>query len=137
MKKFPLLWMALLFIIGISVADLAALDWRLPLIGAVILLLLAITLHPLRKHLLAGAIVFAGASALTLRTAVLSPFDIRSLIGTQPQIATVVGRLAETPFQRVYERGNRENWRTIAFINLDTISFGPRTNASAFGTLAV
>ncbi|HMC29167.1 MAG TPA: ComEC/Rec2 family competence protein, partial [Verrucomicrobiae bacterium] len=83
------------------------------------------------------AIVFAGASALTLRTAVLSPFDIRNVVRNAPQIATIRGKLSETPFQRVYERGNRENWRTIAFINLDTISFGPRTNVSAFGTLAV
>src|SRR5712671_927848 len=136
MKKWPLLGIALLFILGIAIADYTNVAWPWPTAGAFTLLLLSILVERIRQYVLPASIVFAGAASLTLRTAIISPSDIRRL-GAEPRIATIRGRLTETPFQRVYERGNRESWRTIAFLTLGSISFAGQTNAPASGTLAV
>lgn len=137
MKKWPLLGIALLFILGIVIADYITLDWRWITGSACSLLLLALALERARKYILPLSIVFAGAASLSLRTAIISPYDIRALLGAEPRIATIRGHLTETPYQRVYERRNRENWRTIAFLMLDSISFAAQTNSPAVGTIAL
>src|SRR2546423_14685011 len=134
MKNWPLLGIALLFILGIAVADYTTPDWRCITAVACTFLFLAIALERARKYLLPASIIFAGAATLSLRIAILSHCDIRALMGAELRIATIRGRLTETPFQRVYERGNRENWRTIAFVALDSISFAGQTNVPASGT---
>src|SRR4051812_39815802 len=82
-RERPLLSVAVLLICGIVLGDNVALDWRWPVAIATFLGIVALALATTRaaKLLLAGGIIFTGIALQTIRTAVLSPKDIRSLIG--------------------------------------------------------
>jgi len=136
-KSKPLVIVAGLFIAGIALSNLLEPDWRIIFAAAWVLLLLAVAVEKGREWILAGLMLVAGAASLSLRTSIISPNDLRRLFGDSSQIITVQGRLAETPYQRVYERRNQESWRTIAFVEVDSVSFGTRTNIPAFGTMAI
>jgi len=122
MRKYPLGAVALLFIAGIVLADNFLLNWCWLNVIAWSLLLLAIFIERTRALLLPVLLVLTGALNLCLRTAIVSPCDIRAVVGSSNQIAVVQGRLIETPYQRVYERRQRETWRTIAFVDVDSVS---------------
>ena len=87
---------------------------------AVSLGLLALTLAWARVRVvgLCALIVLTGWTNHTLRTAILSPHDLRRVLGEQPQIVTVRGTLRETPVQRVIERDEQETWRTLARVDV-------------------
>jgi competence protein ComEC len=135
--KRPLLWVALLLICGIAIGDQVALDWRWPAIGAGAVGLAAFILRSARSCLLLSLPVFTGISMQAISSAVLSPNDLRVLIGSSPELATIRGRLTETPFERVYERGQRESWRTLAFVEVSSIAGKSLTNGPAKGVVAV
>jgi hypothetical protein len=137
MKKQPLTAVTLLFVLGTVVADRASLDWRWPMALSCGALLIALSSQRARNYALPLLLVTAGAANLSFRTAILSPRDIRTVATGVPAIATIRGHLTETPFQRVYERGQRESWRTIAFISLESVSFAGHTNQPAPGALAI
>jgi competence protein ComEC len=135
--KRPLLWVALLLISGIIIGDNVALDWRWPAIGAGIVAVAAFILATARRYLLLTIPVLTGISMQTISSAVHSPNDLRVLIGASPEMATIRGRLKETPYERVYERGQREVWRTLAFVEVSSISAKGLSNAPAKGVVAV
>jgi len=137
MRKQPLTAVTLLFGAGIILQDYANCDWRWLVGVAGALLAISFVGGPLRNGFLAAFLVLTGAAALSFRTAIFSPFDLRQIIGSEPAIVTLQGTLTETPFQRVYERGSRENWRTIAFVSVDSMSLARKTNSPATGLLAV
>src|SRR4051794_13037790 len=110
MKKQPLTAVTLLFALGIVIADNVNLDWRWPFGLSCCTLLIAMASQRARNYSLALLLVTAGAANLSLETAIFSPCDIRKIASGVPALATVHGRLTETPFQRVYERGQRESW---------------------------
>src|SRR5436309_3034614 len=103
MRKYPLLGIALLFIAGLVVANYLHLDWRWLFALAITLLLPAIFLERTRVFLLPLLLIITGALGLCLRTGIISPSDIRTVVGSSNQIAIVRGHLTETPYQRLYE----------------------------------
>src|SRR5258706_15407948 len=56
-----------------------------------------------RPFLLWPLLVLTGWTNLTLRTAIISPVDLRVIVGERTELITLRGRLCETPYQRVYE----------------------------------
>src|SRR6266850_1665905 len=137
MRKQPLTAVTLLFGAGIILQNSANVDWRWLVALAGVFLAISFVGGPLRNAFLAAFLVLTGAAAMSFRTAIFSPFDLRQIIGSEPAIVTLQGTLTETPFQRVYERGSRENWRTIAFVSVDSMSLARKTNSPATGLLAV
>src|SRR4051812_18583903 len=105
--------------------------------AAWLFLLLAVAVAKARAWFLAALLVAAGASSLSLQTAIISPHDLRRLVGERSEIVTVRGQLTDTPYERVYERRQRENWRTVAFLNVESISLSSGTNQPAYGLLAI
>src|SRR6266508_5463316 len=71
-----------------------------------------------RVYLLSLLVVLTGWTNLATRTAVISPCDLRTLIGTNLEFVTLRGTLCDTPSQRVYEHRDRESWRTLARVNV-------------------
>src|SRR5690242_2321897 len=57
-------------------------------------------------------VFIAGAVNLTFHTAVLSPKDLRSILGIEPQLATIRGVLLETPIVRIYDQERQPFWHT-------------------------
>ena len=82
-------------------------------------------------------IVLTGWTNHALRTAILSPHDLRRILGEQPEIVTLRGMLRETPTQRVYERNQQESWRTMARIDVTALRRNRQPWQPAAGRMAV
>src|SRR6266496_1811731 len=89
-----------------------------------------------RVYLLSLLAVFIGWTNLATRSAVISPFDLRTLVGTNLEFVTLRGTLCDTPSLRVYEHRGKETWRTLARINVATLQRDAQWHP-AFGRVAV
>jgi hypothetical protein len=75
-----------------------------------------------RAALLCPLMLLAGWTNLSLHTAVLSPNDLRRILGDQPAIVSVRGALRETPSLRAHQRGQKESWRAIAHVEATALT---------------
>jgi Domain of unknown function (DUF4131) len=82
--------------------------------AAFILLALALVREKLRPFLTWPLLVLAGWTKLTVRTAVISPDDRRTLIGNEPAIITVRGILTETPKLKISESNGEQSGHSLA-----------------------
>lgn len=119
----PLLTVALIYSAGIVLADRFA---NLPspfLLLSFSLLLGVAALGWIRaRPILLWVFVFAvGAANLAQRKAVLAPDDLRVVLGERAEIATIRGRLVETPYHRVYEQQEEIVWRTIGRVDVESV----------------
>jgi ComEC/Rec2-related protein len=112
--KRPLVIVALLYVAGVSLGEFlpAPLAFLFP--AALVVLVLALLRRQMRPWLLSLTLVLTGYANMAWRTAVVSPFDLRTLVGEAPAIVTVRGTLAETPTLRVFVHDEQESWRTLA-----------------------
>jgi ComEC/Rec2-related protein len=143
--KRPLAWPALLFIAGIMLGDLAPVRFGLWLgaglalaVGAGALLLSQVRGAHLSTRsavvLLSAAIITAGAAAVTLRTQIVGPNDLRSVVGAEPRIVSVRGRIVEAPYQRFYD----DRSRTLTKVKADQLRFDKTEEwLGVAGTIAV
>jgi competence protein ComEC len=90
-----------------------------------------------RAALLCLLIFLAGWTNLSLHTAVLSPNDLRRILGDQPAIVSVRGVLRETPSLRAHQRGQKESWRAIAQVEATALSTNHQPWQPATGRIAV
>src|SRR5262245_26002651 len=116
----PLFGVALLYAAGILIAEFVTVPPFVLLGLGLAVALFALVLTPIRLHVLCLLIVLAGSANLALRKAVISPSDLRNVVGSQTQLATVRGKLLETPTLRVYDCGEKEPWRTLARLEVDS-----------------
>jgi competence protein ComEC len=79
----------------------------------------------------------AGWTDAALRTAILSPNDLRTLIGSEPALATLRGTLCETPSHRVFVQDEKESWRTLARIEVTDLRPNKQGWQPATGRVAV
>jgi ComEC/Rec2-related protein len=117
--KRPLLMVALVCGAGIVLAD--SMPERFP-VGPSLAVSFALAVAAMSwsraRPVLVWLLVFAvGATILTLQKSVLSPHDLRRVLGSEPVIVTLRGVLPETPWQRTYERDDKESWRTVAYLD--------------------
>jgi ComEC/Rec2-related protein len=122
--KQPLATTSLLYVGGILLAYL----WPLPLTylfgAALALAWVAVFYARARPLLLIPALVLAGWANLAWRMAVLSPHDLRRLIGEQPELMTLRGTLCATPAMRVLKRREEEVLRSVAEVEVMAIQRG-------------
>src|SRR5882672_413876 len=101
--KRPLVTVALLYTAGVLLGEFRPLPlpWLFSVsFGTALVFFVGSSMRP---HFLALLVVVAGWTNLVTRTAILSPCDLRSLVGTNAEIVALRGKLCETPNQRVYE----------------------------------
>ena len=123
--KRPMVMVALLHGAGILLASRVVPGCPVPLLllaslGAIVLGVCA------PRHgswLLAAALLLAGAANQSRHQAVLSPLDLRPLLGEDPHLATVRGRLAETPYARRHRQPDTltDRWRTVGELEVEAI----------------
>lgn len=122
--KRPLLPVASCYVGGLLLGEAV----RLPLLflfsASFLALLISLCSSRARQILIWPLLVLIGWTNITQRTAVLSPNDLRLLIGQEPVIATVRGTLAETPQVRINERVGEPAIRSLATLLVTAI----RTN---------
>ena len=99
----PLVPVAIFYAGGILLARNVEFSHWLSLAVACVLLVCALSWRRGRPLVLGAFIVCVGATGYGLHTAPLSRFDLRRMVGTNSVLATVRGRLTETPTARVAE----------------------------------
>src|SRR5947208_5890457 len=135
--KRTLLQIGLLYVAGILIGRWFTLPLHLLLGISLGLTALAILWTPARIFLLYPLLIIAGWTNQTFHTATLSPHDLRTLVGSEPQIVTIRGVLCETPSLRVFEQDEIESWRTLAQIDVSALCRNRQTWSPAFGRIAV
>ena len=74
-----------------------------------------------RQPLLLLLLALAGWTNYSVRTAVVSPHDLRTRPGNEAALVTVRGNLAETPRLKIVVRDEQENWRCVACVRVHEI----------------
>ena len=92
--------------------------------AAFVLLALALALKKLRPFLIWPLVVLAGWTNLSSRTVIVSPDDLRTLLGNDAAIVTVRGALIETPHLKIVERDDQEIEHSLAKVRVTEIRRG-------------
>lgn len=120
----PLLCVALFYVAGILAARLVHLP-PVGLLSVSLLAGLACFFPPMNRPAgLPGFLVLCGMTAHTLSVAELSPVDLRRRVGDEPVLATVRGRLTETPEQHQTLRRGSMRERITVEIRVESIQRG-------------
>jgi ComEC/Rec2-related protein len=131
--KRPLAWPSLLFITGIVLCEVFSWPFKLFMLFGFLLVLAAMTFPSRRELLLGASIVAAGGATLALETEVMAPNDLRQMIGPEPKIVTIRGRLLETPYERFYE----ERARFLTKLHCTALRTGNEAWLPVHGTIGV
>jgi Domain of unknown function (DUF4131) len=86
-----------------------------------LILILFFALKKFRPSLLCALLVLSGWTNLNFHTAILSPNDLRRLIGGETEIVTLRGALAQMPQIKLSQRGGREKEHTLAQLHVAEI----------------
>jgi competence protein ComEC len=135
--KQPLFRVVLLFASGILLSDSISLSLPVLLGGALGLAVLTLLWPRARPALLYPLILLAGWANHTVHTAVLSPHDLRRILGEQPQLVTIRAELRETPSLRVYEQDGQPTWRALARVDVRELCINKQSWRPAVGRMAV
>jgi ComEC/Rec2-related protein len=119
--KRPLVAVVSCYAAGLLLAEI----FRLPLVAlfgiAFVVLILVLVFEKLRPLLIWPLLALVGWTNLASRTAVLSPNDLRTLLGNNAAIATVRGTLIETPHLRITERDGQQTERSVAQVHVTAL----------------
>lgn len=129
--------MALLYVTGILGARFVSFPvWTLVTVSLVSVAL-AVMWRSGRELLVYTLVVLCGLTNATLHRAILSPFDLRKVLGSEPHLATVRGKLRDTPVQRVYERGDQVLWRSLVRVEVNALRLNKDAWQPVSGEVAV
>ncbi len=119
--KRPLVAIVAGYVIGVLLAEL----FQPPLVAlfgfAFAVFILALVFAKFRPWLLWLLMVLAGWTNLASRTAIVSPHDLRALLGDTNAIVMVRGTLAETPHLRITEYDDRQTERSVAQVRVTAL----------------
>jgi competence protein ComEC len=120
--KRPLIMVALLYVAGILLAPIPV---PLPVLFGIAFALLipAIVWTRARLIFLCPLILMTGWINLAQRTTIVSPNDLRKVVGHQEALVEIRGLLRETPFHRVHKEKGVEVWNSMARIDAKEIRF--------------
>jgi competence protein ComEC len=84
-------------------------------------LVLVLVLEKLRPFLIWPLLALAGWTNFVTHTAMISPNDLRAILGHDAALVTVHGTLAETPHLKIIERDDQEKWHSVARVRVHEI----------------
>jgi ComEC/Rec2-related protein len=120
----PLVSVVVAYAAGLLLAQV----WQPPVAGLLgvtaFVLVATVAIVKLRSFLLWPLLALTGWSNFICHTAVVSPNDLRTLLGNEPALVTVHGELIETPRLKITVRDEQENWRNVARVRVAAISHG-------------
>jgi len=119
--KRPLLPVACLLISGILCGEVARPPLPMLFGASFATMLAALAWGRGRSWLLAFLLVLTGWTDACWHSAILSPYDLRLLLGQKPEFLTLRGVIQAPPSQRIYERDQRELWHSSALIEAQEI----------------
>lgn len=134
--KRPFLIVALLYLSGIVAGEWFPVNPTLLFCCALGAAFAAMFLSKHRPLALAAALVLTGWFNICRQSAVISPHDLRLLLGTKPELLCARGTLAASPKERLFERDDKEMWRSTAVLEVSQIKRGDAWR-SAHGRISI
>ena len=116
--KRPLVAVVSFYVIGLLLAELCQPPLAALFATSFLVLVLVLIFEKFRSGLIWPLLALVGWTNLASRTAVLSPNDLRTLLGNDAAIATVRGNLVETPHIKMVERDDQQTEHTLAQVRL-------------------
>jgi competence protein ComEC len=132
--KRPLLPVALLYVGGVLCGQCARPSLLVLFIASFAVAAAALAWTRLRLPLLCVLLVLTGWTNATWREAIVSSADLRVVAGGQAAAARLRGSIEAPPTQRIFTRGQREQWSSAALIRVNSISTNNEWRP-AFGTV--
>ncbi|MGH7994175.1 MAG: ComEC/Rec2 family competence protein, partial [Limisphaerales bacterium] len=129
--KRPLVSVVSCYVVGLLLAEYFHLPLGLLFGSAFVVVVLALVLGKLRFWLIWPLIALAGWTNLASRTAIISPHDLRAVLGDDAAIATVRGMLLETPHIKIIERDGRETEHSLARVKVAELRRGQNWQPAA------
>ncbi len=120
----PLVVVALCYGVGLLLGDFCQPSLPALFVAAFAVLAVALLCPRLRALLLWPLVFLVGWTDLVYHSTVISPRDLRRLVGEAPALVTVRGWLCTTPSLRVYALGQEEVVRTRAEVEVASLQFG-------------
>lgn len=118
LMKRPLIPVALCYVGGLLLGEAVPVPPFSLFAISFLVVFAAVFMTRFRNLLLWPLLILIGWTNLVQRTVIISPQDLRLLIGNTPVIATVRGTLTETPSVRVHERQGQELARTLVTLRV-------------------
>jgi competence protein ComEC len=122
--KRPLVAVVSCYAMGLLLAEISQPPPAALFISAFATLAPALILPRFRPFLIWPLLALAGWTNLIIHTAVISPNDLRVLLGKNAVLATVRGTLAETPHLKIAERDNQQTEHTLAQVRVTELRNG-------------
>ena len=129
--KRPLVAVVFCYAIGLLLAGIIQPPLLALFAAAFVLLILAIVVGKLRSFLIWPLLALVGWTNVASRTAVVSPNDLRTLIGNDPAIVSVRGTLIETPHLKIAERDGQETEHSLAKVQVAGLRRGENWQPAA------
>ncbi len=129
--KRPLVSVVSCYVVGLLLAELFQPPLGVLFGSALVVLVPAFLFKKFRPWLIWPLIALTGWTNLASRTAVVSPHDLRAVLGDDAAIATVRGTLLETPHVKIIERDGRETERSLARVKVAGLRRGESWQAAA------
>ncbi len=120
-SRYPSLALALAYMVGLIAAAQTQISSSLVLLGIALAVLFPLGL-PIRRITLLAAFAIIAWGNHWLHTAVLSGHDLRILIGNDPQLVTVQGRIASQPQTRAQIRQAETHFHSRVTLRVDSLS---------------
>ena len=117
----PLVSVVLAYVAGLLLAQFCQLPLPVLLAVSLSLLALVLVLKAYRGWLLWPLLMFLGWANFAAHNAVISPDDLRKILGDEPAIVTVHGKLVETPHLKIIEHDGVEIWRSVARVRVSEV----------------
>src|SRR5208282_6542297 len=116
--KRPLVAVVSCYVIGLLLAAFFQPPLAALFAASFLVLVLVLVLEKFRSWLIWPLLALIGWTNLASRTAILSPNDVRALLGNDAAIATVRGILVETPHIKITERDDQQTEHTLAQVRV-------------------
>lgn len=135
--NYPLLIAATVYVLGLITADYVPAPLLPSLASAIALTLLCLFIPRWRRVLLPVVFFALAFCNQRLQVAIVSPNDLRVLVGKDPVYAKLSGTLIETPYQKTYDRRHEVAVRTLSLMKVETIELPGAGAQPALGAIAI
>jgi competence protein ComEC len=134
--KCPLASVLLAYAAGLLLAGIVQPPLTVLFVISFVTLALALLSKPLRPFLIWPLLALAGWTNLTIHTTVISPDDLRTLIGNSEAIVSVRGVLDETPKLKISEHNGQSTEHSLAQVRISELQRGENWQP-AFGEITI
>jgi ComEC/Rec2-related protein len=119
--KRPLAAVVSFYALGLLFAEIFKPSPAVLFAASFLVLALFVLLKNSRPYLICALLVLAGWTNLAFHTAVISPGDLRRLIGHEPEIVTIHGTMLQTPQIKISENHGEEIPHSLTEVRLSEI----------------